>query len=224
LLVAAVMVPWLTVYALADDGDHSRAPGYQPKNAMPMYDAGRAFYFHVPAAVTGVIAWTFTIVGSIGYLISRRDAFDRWAYAGAEVGLVFCSIVLVTGSIWAKATWGSWWVWDEPRLVTSLIIWFIFVGYMLVRSYAENREQGARFSAVLGILGYLNIPVVYFIGNKSFLHPKPKAFGMSPEVRTGLFLGMAAVATVGLLLVMLRARLARLEEQIEYHRQEADTL
>ena len=77
------------------------------------------------------------------------------------------------------------------------------------------REQGARFSAVLGILGYLNIPLVYWVGNKSFLHPKPKEFSMSPEVRTGLFVGMAAVAAVGLVLLLLRVRLAQLEERIE---------
>jgi heme exporter protein C len=215
LAVVAVALLVLGWQALHEDGDHSRAPGYSGARGAPgMKDAGRIFYVHVPSAVTAMLAFTVTLVGSIAFLVGRRSSFDRWALSAAEIGILFTTIVLVTGSIWARAAWGSWWVWDEPRLLTSLILWFIYVGYLLVRSYARDREQGARFAAVVGIIGYLAIPMVYWAGNKGAFHPKPETFSTTDEIRGVLFLGMGTVALLGVLLFLLRLRLGRMQERL----------
>jgi heme exporter protein C len=215
LLVAAVLFTGLTFVALHDDGDHSRAPGYYgPRDTHGMKDAGRIFYFHVPSAMSALLAFTVTLVCSVAFLRTRRAVWDRWASSAAEIGLLFSTVVLVTGSIWARAAWGAWWVWDEPRLTTSLILWFVYFGYLLVRAYARDREEAARFSAVIGIVGYVLMPLVYVAGNFGAIHPRPKQFGMDPEIRQVFFVGMATVPLVALLLLVLRVRLGRLQERL----------
>lgn len=120
----------------------------------------RIFYYHVPLAWVAFLAFLVVFVGSVGYLRSRRPFWDRLAGSSAEIGLVFISLMLVTGIIWAKAAWGVWWIW-EPRLTTSLVLWFIYAAYFLVRGYVNEEEKKARFGAVVGIIGFLNVPLVF---------------------------------------------------------------
>jgi len=120
----------------------------------------RIFYVHVPIAWLSYLAFFFVFVASILYLWRRDERWDWFARANAEIGAVFTTLVLITGSIWGRAFWGAWWVWDE-RLTTSLIMWFIYVGYMVLRSYTGRTAQGARIAAVVGILGFIDTPINY---------------------------------------------------------------
>ena len=98
--------------------------------------------------------------------------WDALAHSAAEVGILFTTLVLITGILWAKGIWGQWWTW-EPRLTTMLILWLIYVAYLMLRNYASNPTQGARFSAVLGIIGFIDVPIVYFAANWwRGLHPQ----------------------------------------------------
>jgi len=121
----------------------------------------KIFYFHVAAAWVGFLAFFIVFISSIRYLLSFNDKWDWLSAASAEIGFVFMTIVLLTGSIWARAFWGHWWTWD-PRLTTSLILWFIYGAYILLRSGISEQERRARYSAVLGIIGFIDIPIVWF--------------------------------------------------------------
>jgi len=125
-----------------------------------MGDVQRIFYFHAPAGIAAFLAFAVTGVASFLYLWRRSLAYDVIAHASAEAGLLFCTIVLVTGPLWARPVWFTWWTW-EARLTTTLVLWLIYIAYVLVRRYTENRDQQARFAAVLGIIGALDIPIVY---------------------------------------------------------------
>ena len=113
------------------------------------------------------------LVGSIAYLWKRNPRWDALAHASAEIGVILASIVLVTGIIWAKPVWGVWWAWD-PKLTTTLVLWLIYVGYLVLRNYAASPAQGARYAAVLGIVGFVDVPIVYFAAAWwRGVHPEP---------------------------------------------------
>ena len=117
----------------------------------------RIFYFHVPAAFSSFLAFFLVFVGSIQYLRTREDKWDRLALCSAELGVIFALIVLITGPLWAKPIWGVYWRW-EPRLTSMLITFTIYVAYLMVRGYGPVQ----RISAVLGILAFVNVPLVYY--------------------------------------------------------------
>ena len=124
-------------------------------------DVQRIMYVHVPAAWLAYLAFFVTLVGSVGYLIRRDLRFDRLAAASAELGLVFTGAAIVSGSIWGKATWGIWWDWD-PRLTTTAVMFVVYAGYVLLRGSIVERVRRARLAAVLGIVGFINVPIVHF--------------------------------------------------------------
>jgi len=119
----------------------------------------RIFYFHVPLAWVCFLAYAVVFVCSILYLRQRDTRWDRLAHSSAEIGIVFTTLVLIAGTIWAKASWGSWWTWDA-RLTTTLILWFIYFAYLLARAYATEESRGARYAAVIGIMGFIDVPIV----------------------------------------------------------------
>ena len=136
------------------------------------FNLQRIFYFHVPIAWIALFAFGIIFVGSVLYLWKRESKWDALAHSAAEIGVVFATLVLITGSIWAKGIWDRWWTW-EPRLTTMLILWLIYVAYFMVRAYAPNPAQGARFAAVVGIVGFIDVPIVYFAANWwRGLHPQ----------------------------------------------------
>jgi heme exporter protein C len=120
----------------------------------------RIFYFHVPLAWDAFLAFFVVFVASVAYLWRRDERWDWLARAAAEIGAVFTALVLVTGSIWGKPFWGVWWIWDA-RLTTTLILWFIYVGYLMLRSYTGRSVTGARQAAVLGIVAFIVVPINY---------------------------------------------------------------
>ena len=121
----------------------------------------KILYVHVPCAFASYAGFFVTALGSGLYLWKREDRYDRLALAGAEVGVVFCTLTLLSGPIWAKGTWGQWWVWD-PRLSVTLLLWFLYLAYLLLRSFTEGSERTARFAAVYGLMGATAIPLNYY--------------------------------------------------------------
>ena len=119
----------------------------------------KIFYLHVPLAWVTVLAFLVIFVCSILYLAKGNVLYDNIARSSAKIGFIFNSLMLITGSIWAKAVWGVWWTWD-PRLTTSLILWFIYICYLLVRNSNYEEERGAKFASVIGIIGFADIPVI----------------------------------------------------------------
>jgi heme exporter protein C len=181
----------------------------------------RIFYFHVPLAMMSFAAFGLVAISSILFLWRGSRFWDRLAHSCAEVGMVFCSLVLVTGPIWARPIWGTWWTWDA-RLTTTLILWLIYAAYLMLRAVSASGDQEARYAAVLGIVGAVDIPII----NRSVywwrtIHP---AVLITREGSTGL--GdprMQATFTVCLLaflllfvwLVWVRNESGRLREAVE---------
>jgi heme exporter protein C len=134
----------------------------------------KILYVHPPLAYGAYLGFLVTGIAGGLYLAKRRETWDRLAIAAAEVGVIFCTLMLVTGPIWAKGTWGRYWSWD-PRLTVTLLLWFVYLAYLLLRSFSAGGERTARFAAVYGILGVILIPLNYYIieifGGRS-MHPE----------------------------------------------------
>ena len=181
-----------------------------------MLEVQKIFYFHVSSALTVFLAFGVTCLFSLLYLIKRNDKFDTVAVASAELGIVFCTIVLLTGPIWAKPAWNTWWNW-EPRLTSTLILWLMYIGYFILRS-ALTGEKRKVYSAVLGILAFLDVPIVYFSveiwqGN---LHPDTNTkWNLAPEMVTTWMLTWFALTVVYVFVLMVRYELERLKTRLE---------
>jgi heme exporter protein C len=174
----------------------------------------KIFYAHVPNVIPSYLGFTLTAIGGIGYLATRRVYWEELSVAGAEVGLVFCTLILLTGPIWAKPVWGHWWVWDL-RLTSTLILWFIYVAYLLLRGFAFGSDSARAFSSIYGIAGLLAVPFVYFavdLARGDTLHPSnPSREGLPPSMRWTLAAGMLAYLLAFAWLTARRLGLARLE-------------
>jgi heme exporter protein C len=120
----------------------------------------RIMYVHVPSAWTAYLAFVIVFVASLGWLWTRRRTFDAIAVASAEIGVLFTGLALVSGSIWAKPTWGVWWTW-EPRLITTAVMFVMYVGYLLLRSLSADVEGRATRAAVIGVIAVVNVPIVH---------------------------------------------------------------
>jgi len=171
-----------------------------------MGDLQRIFYFHVPAGMTGLTALAINFVASLMYLIRKDRWWDSLALSAAEVGVVFLTIVLVTGPIWAKPVWLVWWTWS-PRLTSSLVLWMLYVAYLLVRNYVPDPDRKAMMSAVFGIVAFVDAPIVWFaIRWWRDIHPSPmlETGGLSPSMRPAFWTCWAAFQL--LLIYLLRRR------------------
>ncbi|MCM3692477.1 cytochrome c biogenesis protein [Neobacillus niacini] len=158
----------------------------------------KIFYMHVPSAWVAFLAFFVTFVFSILFLIKRKRIYDTYAYVSAEIGVVFTIIVLTTGPIWAKSSWNTWWAW-EPRLTTTLILFFLFVAYLMVRQMDGVWDKKARLAAVFGIIGFADVPIVFFAIRwwQSKFHPI--VFGDGPSQQGG---GIAPSMLVALLVTI----------------------
>jgi len=134
----------------------------------------KILYVHPPLAYGAYLGFVVTAAPGVAYLRRGREEWDRLAIAGAEVGVIFCTLMLVTGPIWAKGTWGRWWSWD-PRLTVTLLLFFVYLAYLLLRNFAGPGPRTARFASVYGIVGVVLIPLNYYIieifDNRS-MHPE----------------------------------------------------
>jgi heme exporter protein C len=177
----------------------------------------RIFYFHVPLAWISFLAFFVVFVCSIVYLRRRAAKWDAFAHASAEIGILFTTLVLVTGPLWAKPVWGIWWTWDA-RLTATLVLWLVYIAYILVRNYAVTKEQGARFAAVVGIVGFVDVPIV-FIAVKLWRtqHPSTIVFegGLTPEMVFTLLTSIAAFTILYIVLVMQSHSIKCMEGEVE---------
>ncbi|HKI98637.1 MAG TPA: cytochrome c biogenesis protein CcsA [bacterium] len=148
---------WLSLLGIAGLG--ILVFGFTPDDAY-MGFSQKIMYVHVPSMWVAYLAFFVVFFCSIGYLWKRTEIFDRVAKCSGEIGVLFCGLGLLTGSIWGRPTWGTYWVWDA-RLTTTLILLLIFSGYVLLRAFAQPGEQQARLAAVLGIVGFLDIPLIH---------------------------------------------------------------
>jgi heme exporter protein C len=186
-----------------------RAIWFTPVDAM-LGAAQKIFYVHVPAAIAGLyIACGLLAVASIGYLWIKDERLDRLAEASAEVGLLFMGIVLVTGPIWARTSWGTWWVW-EARITSTLFLWLLVLGYLVLRGAVETPESRARLSAVMGSLAALLVPFIH-LTVKLFrgMHPQPVVIKPEKPSMPGEMLstfGLASIAFLLLFFALLRLR------------------
>lgn len=177
----------------------------------------KIFYIHVPAAFLAYLAFFITFLASILYLYRKDSKWDTVAYCAVETGVIFCTIVLITGPIWAKPVWNVWWTWD-PRLTTTLILWFTYVAYlMLRRSVKEN--QRANLSAVFGIIGFVNVPITFFsIRLWRTIHPviiTSRGFNMSRPMQTSLIVTFIAFCFLFCAILISRINLERTKTRIE---------
>ncbi|MBO8168599.1 MAG: cytochrome c biogenesis protein CcsA [Thermoanaerobacteraceae bacterium] len=138
----------------------------------------KIFYFHVASAWNAFFAFFIVFIASIIYLITRNMRWDTIAKVSAEIGVVFTTIVLVTGPIWGRAAWNTWWTW-EPRLTTTLILWFIYLAYVLIRASGMETQKKATLAAVFGIIGFIDVPIVFFAIKWWGAKAHPLVFGES---------------------------------------------
>lgn len=178
----------------------------------------KIFYVHVPLAMATFLSVFVLLFGGVAYLWTRRAVWDRLSVASTEVGLVFCSLVLITGPIWAKPAWGVWWTW-EAKLTTTLILWLLLAGCLMARHYAATPEQGARIGSVLGIVAALDVPIVYkavdwWRGQHPIVFGPGRGDPLAPGMLPALLTAMLAVLLLFATLVVARMRLAALEDRI----------
>jgi heme exporter protein C len=185
-----------------------------------MGDIQRIFYIHVPSAWTAFLAFFVVFIASIAYLITKNRKWDRIAVATAEIGIVFCTVILTTGPIWAKPVWGIWWTWDA-RLTSSLILWLLYLSYLLLRDFLDDPDRRATLSAVFGIFAFIDVPIVYFsIRLWRTQHPQPVLMGgddsgLDPAMFQVLMFSWLTLTVLFILLGVLRVRLERYRDEVQ---------
>ncbi len=204
LAVTAGLLAWGTYQAL-----------YVAPPEATMGDAQRIFYYHVPAATAASLLFWVNFVASIWYLWKRSPVADAIAVAGAEVGVVFFSVVLISGPIWARYAWGTFWVWDA-RLTTSLILWLLYVSYLILRKSSELGSTSV-LAASLAVFAAMDMPIVY-MSNRWFRtnHPQPMIGtpNLNHDMQTVLLWNMLAFCMFAILIAWFRFELERTSQAI----------
>lgn len=168
----------------------------------------KIFYYHLPLAWCALLSFLTVFVAGVGYLFKRKWFWDHLAGAAAEVGVLMGGLALITGSIWARHAWGVWWTWD-PRLTTTLIMWYIYAGYLVLRSLSMSKERKALVSAVVGVVAFLDVPLVFYSAKiwGSYMHPPDIARspgGLEPDMWTTLLVCFGGWALAWAALTALR--------------------
>lgn len=192
---------------------------YVAPTEATMGDVQRIFYYHVPSAWTAGVCFFVNFLASIAYILTRNAKADALAVGSAEVGVMFCTIVLITGPIWARPVWGIWWTWDA-RLTTTLVLWLIYVSYLMLRRFAAG-GQTPILAAALGIFGFVDVPIVYMsIRWFRTQHPSPvmgggENSGLAPAMLHAFLWNLLAFTCIGIVLLVLRYRLQLMEDAVE---------
>lgn len=180
---------------------------YAPTEKV-MGEVQRIFYFHVSSAMSSLLAFLVVLVGGVGYLVTRNPVWDAFSAAVAEVGVFLTVIVLTTGPIWAKPVWNTWFPWGDPRVMTELVLLLIFIAYFILRSSLPEGERKYKFAAVFGIIGALDVPVVYFsIHFWRTIHPvviTSSEVRLDPQIFQAWMMALAAVLLLTVVLVLFR--------------------
>jgi heme exporter protein C len=218
------MERWLNVLSSLSAAAIMTAQGlafmYAPTE-VTMGHVQRIFYFHVSSAWVGFFAFFVTFVSSVIYLFFWRERrWDIVALSSAEIGVAFLVMVVTTGPLWAKSVWNTWWTWD-PKLTTVLVLLFIYISYLMLRSMVENPEKRALLAAVVGIVGFADVPLVFgavrWWGTRSPLHPiiaTSEGFSLSPRMLFTLLFCLGAFTLLYLTLLAHRIRLERLADEM----------
>lgn len=191
---------------------------YAPPDAT-QGEVQRLFYLHLPAAWLAYASFFIIFVSSILYLLRGTARWDRLARSAAELGFIFTTLVLLTGSIWGRPIWGTWWTWDA-RLTTTLILWFIYLGYFLLRAYISDPERGARYAAVLGIVGFVDIPIIHMsVRWWRTLHPQPivvrsEGPNMPPEMLATMLVTLVAFGLLYIFLLIIKYRIETTRDEV----------
>ncbi|MDP8958088.1 MAG: cytochrome c biogenesis protein [Actinomycetota bacterium] len=188
----------------------------------------KIMYVHVPAAWSALyLAFAITVLASIVWLVRRRPRWDHLAASSAEVGVFFTALTLATGMIWAKPVWGVWWTWDA-RLTTTALLFFVYLGYLALRRAISDPEVRARRSAILGIIAFVQVPIIHFsvVWWRTLHQPptvlRPDQPAMDPTLLVALLVNVAAFTVLYLALVRRRLQLAQLEGELERRLVSAD--
>lgn len=185
----------------------------------------KIFYFHLSSALVAFLSFFTAFVCGIIYLIKKDLKWDILGAAGVEIGLVFTTLVLATGILWGRPVWNAWWTWD-PRLTTSLILWFIYGSYFILRSSVERREKRAVFCAVLTIVGFVDVPIVFLSARLwRTIHPvviRSGSIDMAPEMITTLVVALLAFTGLWGVLLYQRARTLTLAGRVRLLEQQLD--
>jgi len=184
----------------------------------------RIFYLHVPLAWLAFLAFFVVFIGSIMYLWKRQEKWDVLAHSSAEVGVTFTTLFLITGIIWAKPVWGVWWTWDA-RLTAALVLWLMYLAYLIIRPYAADVQRGARFAAVIGIVGFIDVPIVALaISLWRTQHPSAVIFegGLASTMLATLLVSLFAFTLLYWLLLMLRIAIRKDETELKRLKEQRD--
>ncbi len=177
----------------------------------------KIFYVHVPCIPAAYLGFILTAVGGVAYLRTHKQSWDRFALCSAEVAVLFCTLILLSGPIWAKPIWGHWWVWDL-RLTLTLVLWFIYVAYLFLRAFAFGSDAARTFASVYGILGTVLIPLVYYavdLARGRAMHPSnPAREGLPEAMVLPLGVGLGAFFLVFIYLTLRRFEVAGLESRL----------
>jgi heme exporter protein C len=189
-----------------------------------MGNVQRVFYFHVSAGWVGMIGYLLAVVAGIAYLRTANRKWDVVGLAGIEIGLVFMLINIVTGSIWARPIWNTWWTWD-PRLVTATIMELVYIAYIMLRQGIEDPNRRARFGAIYAIVGFVSVPLTFLsIRIWRTIHPvvigsgdpgATGAFDMTPDMRIAFFFSLFTFTVFGITLLWHRIRIGMLADKVE---------
>ncbi len=197
---------------------------YAPREAK-MGDVQRIFYFHISTAWSGFLAFAVALIGAIAYLRTRSARWDQLSHAAVEVGLVLLTMAIVTGSLWARPVWNTWWTWD-PRLTTTTITWVVYLAHLLLRNAVENPETRARFAAVYAIVAFVTVPITYLSARLlRTIHPivlgpsvsseAQGQFGLTPRMVHTMVLSLIAWTLLFSVLLWMRYRVQRAQETLE---------
>jgi len=169
----------------------------------------KIFYFHMPLALWAMMSFLVVFYASVMVLLGRGGAWDRLAGAACELGVLFSGLALVTGSLWGRPIWNVWWTWD-PRLTTTLVMWFVYASYLVVRGSGVGGERGPMIRAALGVVAFLDVPLVFVSARKwRSIHPTvfgAQGSGLEPEMLWALLVSALAVGLLWAALVRLRTR------------------
>jgi heme exporter protein C len=199
---------------------------YAPPDAV-LGQVQRIFYLHVASAIAAYAAFAVVLLGSGAYLYRELLWSDRLARAAAQVGLLFTTVCLVMGALWGQASWGTYWQWGDARLDSTLVLWLVYAGYLLLRRVSPPGRRAARLAAVVGIVGFVDIPIVHFsVTWWRTLHPGPvlETGALPPSMLLTFLVTMAAVLLFGAVLVALRYRLEALREEAAQLRSISDAM
>ena len=187
----------------------------------------RIFYFHVSCAWAGFTAFFLCFLGNLLYVWKREQKYDWLAVSGAEVGLAFTTVVLITGPIWAHPVWGIWWTWDA-RLTSTFVLWLLYVSYLLLRTLVEEPDRRALLSSLFGIFAFIDVPLVFFsIRWWRTQHPQPvimggQGSGLDPTMRSVLFFSLFAMSVFMAFLVAERYALEKMQAETDFLAREVE--